>query len=378
MSEHKIARQASEAVPFSVPFDDTTTSTTVLSTLQGPHSIGCGILGYFTMKEANTLRQVCTEMRSAVAETAFDQTCNLHLIDGDADFDSFIRGSTESWRKCFPKARAANLRWLDPRYGFGVAPNYSALTGIETLKIEDCALTDDDFVHFNSVKWLHAAGSVNQNRDVRGNNFMHLENIEVLLLVRFANLLPQSFQLLPKSLKKLDLNNSEINDGHLQHLGGIEDLSLGLVYAESRNEHVFRGITDAGLRHLKSVKTLRINGCTRVTGSGFEGLKLEYLEAMGCSSLTSDSFRFLGRVKTLKVRWNGIMADDFVHLENIKYLDIEMAHVTWRRGGDALENMRALGFKDIFKNLKKIKMHEVNRRFQEALIKVMTEFNVEL
>ena len=79
----------SHLTPFSVPREDTTTSTTVLSTLQGAHSVGEGILGFFTMKEANALRLVCSEMREAVA--------------GAAWFDmARIDGSLASWRVCFP------------------------------------------------------------------------------------------------------------------------------------------------------------------------------------------------------------------------------------------------------------------------------------
>ena len=83
--------------PFSVPRTDTTTSTTVLSTLQGAHSVGEGILGYFTTAEAGALRLVCSEMREAVAGAAW------------FDMKTRIKGSLASWRACFPKARAANV-----------------------------------------------------------------------------------------------------------------------------------------------------------------------------------------------------------------------------------------------------------------------------
>ena len=103
--------------PFSVPREDTTTSTTVLSTLAGALSVGEVILGFFTMEEANALRLVCSEMREAVAGAAW------------FDMKTRIAGSLATWRARFPKARAANVE-----------------------KRRD--LADGDFVHLKGVHML--------------------------------------------------------------------------------------------------------------------------------------------------------------------------------------------------------------------------------
>ena len=87
-STHARARldEGPHLTPFSVPREDTTTSTTVLSTLAGAHSVGEGILGFFTTREANTLRLVCSEMREAVAGAAW------------YDAETRIKGNLASWR----------------------------------------------------------------------------------------------------------------------------------------------------------------------------------------------------------------------------------------------------------------------------------------
>ena len=69
----------------------------VLSVINGVHSIGKGILGFLTMVESNALRGVCMEFREAVMDFPW------------MDVESRIKGSVEAWRVAFPAARAANV-----------------------------------------------------------------------------------------------------------------------------------------------------------------------------------------------------------------------------------------------------------------------------
>jgi hypothetical protein len=50
------------------------TATTVFSALAGSHSVGEGVLGFFSTREARALRLVCEEARSAVAAAAWGET----------------------------------------------------------------------------------------------------------------------------------------------------------------------------------------------------------------------------------------------------------------------------------------------------------------
>ena len=84
-------------LPFAVPRSDVETPTTLLSTLRGAHSVGGGILGFFSTREARALRLVCCELREAVAEARW------------ADGETCIKRSLGAWRACFPRARAANI-----------------------------------------------------------------------------------------------------------------------------------------------------------------------------------------------------------------------------------------------------------------------------
>ena len=147
MSDAKIPRDASPPhhVPFSVPRTDVTTSTTVLSTLAGAHSVGEGVLGFFTMTEANVLRLVCSEMREAVTEAGWN------------DEATRIEGSLAAWRACFPKARAATV---NERLDLTDA-DFVHLKGIHKLDMRACSqmgITDGAFVHLKGIHTLFMIG----------------------------------------------------------------------------------------------------------------------------------------------------------------------------------------------------------------------------
>ena len=71
----------------------------VISILDGAHSIGEGIIGFLTMKESNALRGVCKEFREAVMD--------FQWMDAKSD----IKGSLRAWRAAFPAARVVNLSY---------------------------------------------------------------------------------------------------------------------------------------------------------------------------------------------------------------------------------------------------------------------------
>ena len=81
------------AMPFRIPFageGEVFTPDSVLS-----HCYGA-LLPMFDTAEATTLRQLCKEFKSTVADFPWE------------DDKTVIRGSVAGWRACFPRARWAN------------------------------------------------------------------------------------------------------------------------------------------------------------------------------------------------------------------------------------------------------------------------------
>jgi len=82
-------------MPFRIPFageGELFTPDSVLS-----HCYGA-LLPMFTTKEATTLRQLCKEFKSTVADFPWE------------DEETVIKGSVAAWRACFSRARWANVR----------------------------------------------------------------------------------------------------------------------------------------------------------------------------------------------------------------------------------------------------------------------------
>ena len=158
---------AAGPTPFTVVRTDTTTPTTVLSTLAGAHSVGEGILGFFTMEGANALRLVCSEMREAVAGAAW------------FDIKTRIKGNLASWRACFPKARAANVYSRRDL----VDGDFVHLKGIHTLNMAWCSqvsITDAAFVHLKGIHTLNMGWCRHCNVGIKDAILVHLEGIHTL------------------------------------------------------------------------------------------------------------------------------------------------------------------------------------------------------
>ena len=82
-----------------IPFAGGDGDYSVLSILNGAHSIGEGILGFLTMNDSNALRVVCKKFRGAVMDFPWMNSSD----------ESRIRGSLRAWRAAFPAARAVNV-----------------------------------------------------------------------------------------------------------------------------------------------------------------------------------------------------------------------------------------------------------------------------
>jgi hypothetical protein len=88
-------------MPFRIPFageGEFFTPNSVLS-----HCYGA-LLPMFTTKEATTLRQLCKEFKTTVADFPWE------------DVETVILGSVAEWRACFSRARWANVSGFEEKF----------------------------------------------------------------------------------------------------------------------------------------------------------------------------------------------------------------------------------------------------------------------
>ena len=92
-----VGSTAGGAVPFCAHRADRATRKTLLSELAGAHSVGAGVLGFFSTREARALRLACEELCAAVAAAPW------------ADAATRIARDLGAWRASFPRARGQHL-----------------------------------------------------------------------------------------------------------------------------------------------------------------------------------------------------------------------------------------------------------------------------
>ena len=103
------------------------------------------LFGFLTTLDANALRLTCREARDAVTAHAW------------ADAKTRIKGSLVSWRKCFPLAAAASVRF---RYDLASA-DFVHLRGLRTVDMYNCfqeGVGDAAFAHISGVRVLDMSG----------------------------------------------------------------------------------------------------------------------------------------------------------------------------------------------------------------------------
>ena len=138
--------RASSGIPLAAHRKDRDYASTVLSVLDGAHSAGDGILGFFDTKEARVIRLVCAEFRDAVAIVPW------------ADATTRISRKVGGWRKSFPHATKANISAaVDGRFNAIVDADFVHFEGLHTLNMHGCGqagITDAAFVHLKGVHTL--------------------------------------------------------------------------------------------------------------------------------------------------------------------------------------------------------------------------------
>ena len=202
------------ATPFALPRDAPGAVTTLLSVLHGAHSVGAGVFGFLTTREARALRLVSHECREAVAAARWH------------DAGTLIGGSLKAWRACFPGAVAANVGW---RWDVTDA-DFEHLVGVKVVAMWNCAgITDTGLAHLRGIHTLdmsHCTG-------VTDAGLAHLGGVHTLDMSYCTG----------------------VTDAGLAHLRGIH--TLGMRYCT--------GITPDGLAHLHGIHTLEVHGCAPAT-----------------------------------------------------------------------------------------------------------------
>ena len=182
---------------------------------------GGAFLPLFDMRSATVLREVCTELRTAVAEHAW--------ADG-----SRIKGSLAAWRAGFSRARQANIRGRKDL----VDADFVHLAGIHTLDMRGCkqaSITDAAFVHLAGIHKLDMSEC--RQDTITDAAFVHLAGIHVL---------DMSF-----------CSQATITDAAFVHLAGIYRLILRFCKQGT--------ITGATFRHLAGVGELGVAYCNQDT-----------------------------------------------------------------------------------------------------------------
>jgi hypothetical protein len=238
-------------MPFRIPFageGEFFTPDSVLS-----HCYGA-LLPMFTTKEATTLRQLCREFKSTVADFPWE------------DEKTVIMGSVLAWRACFPRARWANVHgahWYRGRETPVVDADFVHFVGLRRLNMTWCySITDAAFVHLKGIHTLNMAYC--RQPTITDAAFVHLKGI--------------------RSLNMAGCWQPTITDAAFAHLKGIH--SLGLFFC--------RQLTSAVFAHLKGVKRLNIgfSPLLNLTDDFLKGI--EWLGMYGHSQAKIDVAEGLG------------------------------------------------------------------------------------
>jgi hypothetical protein len=261
-------------MPFRIPFAGVGEFFTPDSVLS--HCYGA-LLPMFTTKEATTLRQLCREFKSTVADFPWE------------DDETVILGSVASWRTCFPRARWANVRMVGEgcRTSPVVDADFVHFVGLRRLFMNWCtSITDAAFVHLRGIHTLDMS-ACNQ-ATITDAAFVHLKGIYSLdmSLCRQPSITDAAFAHLKgiHSLRMIFCNQATITDSAFSHLTGIHSLSLSCC----------RQLTSVVFSHLKGIKRLNIAGCHQLNLTDASLSDIEWLNMTGHSRAQRDQAERLG------------------------------------------------------------------------------------
>lgn len=288
---------------------------------------GGHLLDFISSYDACALRATCLEAKYVCDNFPWED------VGYWSDFDQQWYPGTPilslqaliTWRKCFPRARGANLSGsaflLDEH-----VEKY--LKGAKSLDISACEhLTDACFVHLRGIKKLVMSECVQFSDAI----FPYLKNIHTLIMG--------------------NCNQTSITSAAFEHLKGIhtlimyncdqvtitdtafEYLQQGMVSLQKPLHTVLIGnmdqpsITSATLHHLKGVQRLLMWSCTQMTDPhAFAALKaggLEILDASGCIQLGEEHLKHMGGLRELSLRGcTQLNEAALMHLKGVGKVDL--------------------------------------------------------
>jgi len=204
----------------------------------------------FTTKEATTLRKLCREFKSTVAEFPWE------------DERTVILGSVAAWRACFPRARWANLNeahWDGGRMTPVVDADFVHFEGLRRLNVWGCrSFTDAAFVHLKGIHTLDM--SYCNQASITDAAFVHLKGIHTLNIRCCSQDTITDAAFVPlKGIHTLNMSYCDqptITDAAFVHLTGIHSLSIW---------HCRTNLSSAVFAHLKGIKRLNIGASRQLT-----------------------------------------------------------------------------------------------------------------
>ena len=203
------------------------------------------LLQFFDTPGACELRLVCREFQAVAAYPWEDRK-------------TVILGSIGSWRACFPRARCANVRFLEYAAGLRHTPVVDAdfvhFVGLWELNMTACkAVTDAAFVHLRGIRVLNMGGC--DQLTITDAGLAHLMGIQKLSIQGCdqATLTDAAFAPL-RGIRVLNMGQCpQLTDAAFAHLKGVHTLLMWHCNQPT--------ITDAALAHLKGIKCLVLFHC---------------------------------------------------------------------------------------------------------------------
>jgi len=293
-----------------------TSDTSILSVLNGVHSIGEGFLSYLTCKDANNLRLVCREMNQAVTDFNWNEN-NSIVIKNQNNFDL--------WVKCFPNALFIELDYGDFKSDteffeydlskFNIPKNMNFIIKIHIYCRDQLNHLITQYKHLIKYLYLilHAEDS-NMYEEFNDNDFIQLSGIKNLDIRFFVN----------------------ITNDTLKYIQGVENLDITWCCGVNNNI-VYHAITDEGFKYLRGIKKLKMGDNPELTNNIFQylsGIKILDMSQVenssidhhddqdpGVSKITDEKFSYIESVEILNItNLNKITGEGFKYLKNLKKL----------------------------------------------------------
>jgi hypothetical protein len=228
-------------MPFRIPFageGEFFTPDSVLSNCYG------ALLPMFDTMEATTLRQLCREFRSTVADFPWE------------DEETVIMGSVAAWRACFPRARCANVNEMEYdgeplRRNPVVDADFVHFVGLRRLKMSACdSITDAAFVHLKGIHTLDMSGC--EQTSITDAAFEHLQGIHTLIMSYCDLAVTDAAFVYLKGIHSLNLwyfgdDGSPVTSAVFVHLKGIKRLNIGHCGDLNLTDDSLKGIEWLGM-----------------------------------------------------------------------------------------------------------------------------------